>query len=247
MAEKTMRSKLIQRSIVAILIGLAIFGGGIVGTSVLVTGMELDDQVWQIAIPQIFFLLCSLVGIFVLGKRRFAAYGFQRPQNWKWLWGIPIGLALGIASSAFILFSGSSGMAGLKNLGFLQVVLLVWLLASTCEEIFVRGLMQSYMAEPGEPRFRLLIWEVSVPALICALFFAAMHIPALLNGADLPTVLTILLFTFSLGMTAGQYRSSSGSLIPPIAVHVAGNIGGVIAGILFSIYTVLTTGRPPSL
>ncbi len=66
-----------------------------------------------------------------------------------------------------------------------------------------------------------------------------------MSGADLKTIIIILLFTFSLGLLAGHLRSRSGSLLPAIGVHMLANIGGVMGGIVYTVISIMTGGRAP--
>ena len=72
-----------------------------------------------------------------------------------------------------------------------------------------------------------------------------MHLVLLLSGVDLVTIVMILLFTFSIGLMAGHYRSKTMSLIPAIVVHILANVGGMIGGVLYTLAYFLINGKLP--
>ena len=106
----------------------------------------------------------------------------------------------------------------------------------------MRGFLQGHLASLEQIR---ILGGLSLAALISATFFGAMHLVLLFSGADLATVVIVLCFTFSLGLLAAHQRSRTGSLAPAIVVHMAGNVGGFLVGIIFAIITIITTGKPP--
>jgi membrane protease YdiL (CAAX protease family) len=105
----------------------------------------------------------------------------------------------------------------------LQTIVFIWICSSFCEEVLVRGLLQTMLgprteAAAPDPRW----W--TIPSVISAVFFGAMHLVLvpLLGPAAIPI---ILMATF-LGFVAAHYRQATGSLLPAIGVHMLFNIGG---------------------
>ena len=126
-------------------------------------------------------------------------------------------------------------------------MLFIWVFSSIIEEILTRGFIQGHLSPLNEVSVRVLLFRVSLPTLIGALFFGAMHIVLLLSGADILTTVIVVVFTFSLGLLAGHQRDKSGSLIPAIILHALANMGAVVGGIVFVLITIVTTGKLPEL
>ena len=107
----------------------------------------------------------------------------------------------------------------------MQIVLSVWIYASICEETFVRGLLQGYLSTLGLQKvFRVGKWLLSVPVLLGAFFFGAMHV--VLWPKMGPFALVPMSLATMLGVVTGYYREKSGSLLPAIVIHALFNIGG---------------------
>lgn len=160
---------------------------------------------------------------------------------------IAIALALGFFQTLIAVLLGSSGMPEVNQLSFLQIVLIVLILASITEEILCRGLIQSYLSPLNAIKVKWLMFEFDVPTIIGALFFGAMHITVLISGAGLMTSVIVIIFAFLLGLLAGYNRAQAQSLVPAIVLHATANIGGVIGGILVTMVMMFVTGKPPSL
>jgi len=213
------------------------------------------QPVARVATTQALELGLSLLAIAVLGKARFADYGFRRPildrpASEALLRWIPVGLgavALGAVATTATLITGAGGNPIAKQLTFLQIILFVWIFSSTIEEIFTRGFLQSHLAPAVPGSFRFLFFRVETAAFISALFFSLMHLSLLLSGAGLVSIIILLLFTFSVGLLAGHQRAKTGSLIPAIGVHLLANIGGVVGGIIYTIVAILTGGKAPGI
>jgi membrane protease YdiL (CAAX protease family) len=180
-----------------------------------------------------FLLLASIVLVVMAVEARktgWAQFGFRRSAGG---WGASAGAAaaLGVVSSVVLgVVSGGGLDATLKGMSPGLVVAMV-LIATFVEELFVRGWMLGFLqadVDVGTSRARV----VSAPVLTSALFFAAMHGTLARAGIDLATLATILVFTTLLGICCGIARVRSRSLLPAIATHFAGNLGGIAGGIL---------------
>ena len=103
-------------------------------------------------------------------------YGFTRPRI-PGAYGPSItwGVVLGVIASVVNLMAGAGRIGPLAGLSFLQIVLLVWLLASVAEEVLVRGYVQSYMTPLVGRGFTVFRLRLSLPVTISALFFAAIE------------------------------------------------------------------------
>ncbi len=109
----------------------------------------------------------------------------------------------------------------------IEIVLLVWVYASICEEVFVRGLYQSCLAPVVQyrlPVFRK--WSLSAPVVLSGLFFGGMHVVVWPRMG--PKALVIMAVAAILGIIAARYRERTGSLVPAILIHALFNIGGTL-------------------
>jgi len=234
----------------AIAVGLMIFV-----VSVLLPKYVVSNTIPRLLTTQATELVLALLAIALLGKGKFAQYGFRlrmerlTPSGGIGPW-ILLGfgaLTVGALASIIMMATGATGNPIIKQLSFPQVVLFVLLFSSTIEEIFTRGFVQSHIAVALNSSARVPLLRVDLPTFISALFFASMHLVLVTHDTDVKTIVVILLFTFSLGLIAGHLRARTGSLIPAIGAHMLGNIGGMVGGILYVLFTVLTGGKMPTM
>jgi membrane protease YdiL (CAAX protease family) len=59
-----------------------------------------------------------------------------------------------------------------------------------------------------------------------------MHVPLLVMGIDPTLGVEILISTFALGLIAGYFRETTGSLLPAVIAHSFANIVGMGIGTL---------------
>jgi membrane protease YdiL (CAAX protease family) len=150
---------------------------------------------------------------------------------------------LGVVASIVNLMAGAGRLGPMQGLSFLQIVLLVWLLASVAEEVLVRGYVQSYMAPLSGRGFSVFRLRISVPVIVSALFFAAMHLVLLASGTSFLTTYIVIVFAFALGLVAAYQRERTGSVLPPIAAHISFNVGGVLGGVIYVIVQIALFGK----
>ncbi len=130
-----------------------------------------------------------------------------------------------------------------SQMSFLQIVVVVWLLSSVSEEIYVRGLVQSWVAGGDDAKGLDSVFE---PAVVSsALLFASMHVPLMWSPIGVKGGLTIVLSTLGVGFACAALRAKTKSLWPAIACHIIGNVAGVPGGILGVILYRLVYGRLP--
>ncbi|UCG61640.1 MAG: CPBP family intramembrane metalloprotease [Candidatus Zixiibacteriota bacterium] len=193
-------------------------------------------------------LILSVLAIAILGRGRFAEYGFCLPRGGhRWLLVAVWAPLLGIVATIGVLGLGGAGNPVAKSLSFPQIILFIWISSSIIEEVFTRGFLQGHLSGLSGKYVKLLFWRVEWPVLISAAFFGCMHLVLLVSGADAITTTVTVLFTFSLGLMAGYIRSLTGSLVPAIVVHFLANVGGLIGGIIYTIICILTGGSPPGM
>lgn len=190
-------------------------------------------------ISQAVFLIISLVLISAFTKGDMAAYGLR----WVKLGRLIKPVAMGIGASVlFFVLSGilmviigpvAEGLRGpFVGKRLLNFVLTIVVLASTCEEIFYRGLIQGFLSPLKDDGFKLFKAHISVPVTICALGFGFGHL-CLLSSMPIGVVVSIIASATVLGFIAGYYREQTGSLMPAIAVHMTFNVvSGVIPMVL---------------
>ncbi len=188
-------------------------------------------------------LAAFALGAMAVSRRPFAEFGFRRPAPAKghfMLWG----LLLGIASSGVILAFGLRGMrAGLASYGLLGIVLWIWVISSTVEELFCRGWFQTLV---GVGESDSLGKRTRAEVMWSAALFGAMHLVLLFSDIEIAAVVVIVLSVTALGYVCATARARTGSLRPAIAAHVMFNVGGFLAGVIYTITYRVATGHMPS-
>lgn len=176
------------------------------------------------------------VGAMAISRRPLAEFGFRRPTpaNGRFmLWG----LVLGVASTGIILAFRLRGMGGhLAAYGLLGIILWIWVISSTVEEVFCRGWFQTLI---GEHTRAAVMWSAAL--------FGAMHLPLLFGDLEIAAAVVIVLSVTALGYVCALARARTGSLIPALAAHVMFNVGGFLGGVIYTIAYRVATGHMPSL
>jgi membrane protease YdiL (CAAX protease family) len=171
-------------------------------------------------------LVLSLAAIILLSKGRLALCGFTvgeyRFSPRILLWVLPTA-ALAVASAAAPSEPPVAG--GPVQLTKLQLILFIWVYASISEEVLTRGLLQTLL---GERTYAAVTSrrKFSMPVVVSALFFGAMHI--MLFESMGPRAVPVILLVTLLGFVAAKYRENTGSLIPAVIVHALFNVGGMV-------------------
>ncbi len=150
-----------------------------------------------------------------------------------WLIAAGLGSVTGALGSMLIVFTPAEGMA--KILGepsLLHFLLAVCLWSSVTEEIFTRGLVQTWMDEHQERGLRLGQFFLSGPVIASGLLFGCLHFTVYLAGCDVLTTIIVVGMTTTLGLIAAYYRQRTKSLALPILAHIAANLGGLAGGII---------------
>ncbi len=189
-----------------------------------------------ILLAQSVILLFSILVILIRWKGNFADFGFRIPKN-LYFWRIaPLSLMYGIIATSMLNWVGGEGNPLAADLSRIEIILLVWIYASICEEILFRGVVQTIIAKKTKRVFKVLNMSISVSVFVVAIVFAIDHlISMLLTDASTAGIIVIVLFTFTVGVTAGYYREKTGSLIPAVIIHMFSNIGGALPVIMLSL------------
>jgi len=181
-------------------------------------------------------LILSIIIMLLVSKGKLSRYGFKLARNVQLKQVISWGLSLGIISTLIeVSLPGEEGVVS-GELTFLQTVVFVWLYASICEEVFVRGLIQSSLSRLTQYGMTVFERRISLPVLISALLFGLVHLMQSAMGAGGYQVLIIVLFAFALGIAAGYQRERTESLVPAIMVHMFANVGGSLASYLIGLF-----------
>jgi membrane protease YdiL (CAAX protease family) len=170
-------------------------------------------------------LILSLALIRAFSKGRPGRFGLTR-GTYRFrprilLWVLPTAVLTGLALLAS---PPDTHDPVFLDLDRLQHIIFVWVYASITEELLTRGLLQTLLYSGY--RSDTVTRRLSMPVILSALFFGAMHLP-LLKSMGAAAVPAIVLSVF-LGYVAGRYRESSGSIIPAIIIHMLFNIGGTL-------------------
>ena len=188
-------------------------------------------------------LVAASLVLWACTRRTWAEMGWKRPRRGVRLfrWYALAALAMGVGSIVLI-WTGSRHPL-VAEMSFPEIVVTIWLLSSIAEEIFVRGLIQSWIAAPASQGAVTNAGQVAVP--VSAVVFAAMHAPLIWLGAGAVGGGTIVAGTLVLGWAAAELRAHTDSLAHAIGVHVFGNVAAVPFGILAILAFRLIHGEMP--
>ncbi len=181
---------------------------------------------------QLFMALIAILLMLLLGRGRLGRFGFRR-GSFLPIWPVvrAVFLAELVVTLVFLAVPSAEGPGHFaEEYTFLQTVIGVWIVASTCEEIVTRGLIQGYLAPLAVAGLSLGRVKISIPVLTGAIVFSAMHVPLLVMGIETALGVQILISTFLLGCIAGYYRETTGSLIPAVLAHMLANVFGMGMG-----------------
>jgi Type II CAAX prenyl endopeptidase Rce1-like len=190
-------------------------------------------------------IVVALMGWKVLG-RSFGEMGWRRADWWNRSyvpWFLVAVVTMMAVSVAMLLMGVRHPIA--SQMSFLELVVFIWLLSSFSEEVYVRGLVQSWVANRDEVKG---IGSAFAPSIVSSAFlFAAMHVSLMWSSAGVKGGLAIVLAMLSLGWDCAVLRARSRSLWPAIACHVIGNVAAVPGGILGVILYRLIYGHLPEI
>jgi membrane protease YdiL (CAAX protease family) len=130
-----------------------------------------------------------------------------------------LGGVLGLIVAVLQRVLGVESPRTFETLAFWQIVLLFWIGASVQEEIIFRSLIQSVVGRTLNSNATLKWGPLSAAAVIVAVLFAVIHIPMGVFTACAALVA---------GISAGELRARSSSILPAVIVHAMFNITGTI-------------------
>ena len=131
------------------------------------------------------------------------------------------------------------GMPGVGS--FAKILVSVWLLASTAEEMLFRGLLLGALSPLSRRAWTVGRCRISLPVAIAAVLFGLVHL-GLMRVMAVPMVVLIVVMATVAGLVAGYYREKTGSLVPAIAAHFTFN---VVSGGLAMVLTQVMMAQQP--
>ena len=136
------------RACIGFVVGFAVFYCCGEATKLISTQIDASSTVLTHTILKLLFIAVSLLIWWSMGGS-WKNMGWQssKPGIRKWPWYILAALGMGSATIFMLLTDSRHPLA--SKLKFLEIVYSVWILSSVAEEIFVRGLVQSWVAGPN--------------------------------------------------------------------------------------------------
>jgi len=178
-------------------------------------------------------LVLAVFFMLILNKGNLRSYGFTWSLNFPLTKTILVSLLIGLIMALLQnLFVTSKVELPVDNYSFLESILYIWVWASICEEVLTRGLIQGFLDPLKHIGLTVFKHHISLPVIVGALFFGAMHLAMLTMGADIKMVLLIVFFSIILGVIAGYLKEKTNSLVPAILVHFCFNVGGSFLGLV---------------
>jgi membrane protease YdiL (CAAX protease family) len=216
----------ISRVLIALLMGLTISVITLQLTRLF--SISEDSFIPSSFVTHTFMWLLSIIIMYLLTKGKLGDYGFTKGEfrlsPTIFLWVVPTAIL------SVLTFIGSRLAGEVEEadaLLYLQDILFIWIYASICEEIFTRGLLQSFLSPLTRYGFTLAKrWRISLPVLFSGLYFGAMHIVLIKTIG--PAVIVVMTLAACLGIAAGYHREKTESLIPAIIIHGLFNVGGAL-------------------
>ena len=202
---------------------------------------EINNFYEKSSVLKFYILILSIITILFLNKGSLKNYGFNLSKNTNYFKMTLISIGVIIASMMIggILFIGilshlfptENTNVLPKNESLLEMILTIWIWSSICEEVLVRGLMQSFMNNLKN----IKLFKLSLPVIISGLFFGSIHLSLLSGNMGIWYVCFIVFNTTIIGLLTAFYREKSESLISPILIHILANVIGSIPMILIFI------------
>ncbi|MCP4231335.1 MAG: CPBP family intramembrane metalloprotease [bacterium] len=220
----------------AVVFGVALF---VTVAAAAVFGETVFETAWISAVIQLTLLLItSLAFIVVFSRGEPARFGlsFVGLRSIRvFLWPVGLGVVLGLISSVLLSLLPDDFVHPASQFTPFQMILIIWIFAPISEEVFVRGLLQGFLARLSSEGATVSKLFFSIPVVYGAFLFGVMHLTMLANGAGLVYTLIICLFAFSVGLLAGYWRERTSSLVPAIIAHSFANVGGSLGAFVLNL------------
>jgi len=175
----------------------------------------------------------SILIILLLNKGKLRGYGFNWSVDFPFVKIVLISILFGFIFSIIErFFINSTSESPTADFSLIENIIYIWFLASIAEEVLTRGLIQGYLSPLKHIGIRVFKYYISLPILVGALFFGAMHLMLLSMGVDIYSVMNIVIFGTLLGLIAGYQKEKTNSLIPAIIVHMCFNVGASLLALI---------------
>lgn len=183
----------------------------------------------------LFQMVLAIITILILGGG-FKNYGFTLKSKDLYISpAIIVGVMFGIIMTlvdhlpTILIGSKITGYA-LNTTNVLGWLSFEWVFAGLSEEIFIRGLMMTFLMKYFDGHVRFFKWDVHIAGVIIAVMFALMHMSSFWSG-NLIYAIGQQIYAFILGLCYAYFYEKSGSLFSPILSHNLSN--GIEFVILF--------------
>ena len=140
---------------------------------------------------------------------------------------LAINIVLGLLAVAFT--GHTEGHPAMANISVLQFFVFDFILASVAEEYLFRGFLQNYLTPLDHLGISVMGRRLTLPIIVGAVTFGLAHLVLLASGSSGLFVTRIVIFTAALGLIAGYYQHKYRNHAYAIAVHMAGNLMGLIS------------------
>lgn len=183
-------------------------------------------------IPHTVMLIGSTLILLIAGRGRLGKFGYRLPRDFKMIKIVAFAFGIGFVGNLLLEVLPAPTESIMPTYPFGQIVLLIWVYASICEEVYARGLIQGLLMPLAPTGLNIFHIRVSLPVIIGATFFALIHLMPFAGVMPAITLAAFLLLALVLGLMAGYQLEKSGSLIPAILVHSMFNVSGWLAEML---------------
>ncbi len=173
-------------------------------------------------------LTTSTLLILRISRGNLRGYGLHLPDRDRLWRPLVTGLIFGTLIGALGRLFGGDSSSFLGETPLVWGILLFWVGAPIQEETIFRGLFQGYLSLNLGGNMRAGPLPISVPALISAIAFSAVHVGIFTTGSGIDVIAPTVLGALVLGILAGHYRARDGSLLGPIIIHALFNATGTL-------------------
>lgn len=214
----------ILRILIVVIMSFVVYQLAAILAAIATKIFKLDEEYFVEYFQGSIFILAILLSL-IFTKGKISEYGFKLPQKTPYLRLTLLVFLVSVVELIAMFMAPIEGEGHFANdYGFTREILSIWLLASTAEELFMRGFVQGYLQPLSHLGIKLKKLFLSLPVITSAALFMAMHIPLVLMGMDKVMFAILAPILFIVGAIAGYYREKTGSLIPAIIVHMLANI-----------------------
>ena len=169
-------------------------------------------------------LVSSFLLILYLSKEQIAKYGFKVSLikfDWVFYFFIIFIFFVVILKALNIIDGNTSYFGDYKSIW--KEVVISSIFKPVAEEIFFRGLIQSYIAETLKDKRSFIKYNIYIPIICSVIIFGITHLQ-LTFYMSMGSIIGFSLKILFLGYVFAYFREKSGSLYPSILAHVIHNL-----------------------